>query len=161
MTKTIALALFIEVTAYALGITFVPSRQYLLLLWIAVGVHLIIVVWLYRKSIVHFWRDRLHIGYSTIRKGEDQQKAEEAAKQNERREKTAAHIRALSRSSFLGKPVYDARTATVEADVKFPSSLRRRLMGCATWLVNRRLVPTSAYISLGTRLGYRYKAPPT
>ena len=159
MMKPLVLGLFIEVTAFALGATFVPSGQYLLWLWVAVGVHVLLVLWVFRNGIRVFWLDHLHIGYKIIKKGEEQLKAEEVRKQNARREKMAARIRAMTRFGFLGEPMYDASTRTVKADIQFQHTWKESLMRYATWLVDHKLLSMGICIEAGKRLGYRYNAP--
>ncbi len=158
--KPIILSLFVEVAAFALGATFAPPEQYLMWLWIAVAVHFVLVVLLFRRNLVVYCRDRLHIGYKTIKQGEDQLQAKKIAEQNQRREKLADHIRAMSQSGFLGSPLYDAETGTMSADVQLPYTWRNRVIDYAIWLVRHRLLPKKFYIGIGQRLGYRIKPSP-
>ena len=80
-----------------------------------------------------------------------------AKAEREKEQKVRDMIRYSLRFPGAGRPVYDATKGFVEVEWGRPNTMRHRVMGGATWLVNHGAIPKGIYLWFGRRLGYRYR----
>ena len=77
--------------------------------------------------------------------------------ESNKRQRAKTMIEHVRRMPVAGRTCYEPSTGTVIAEIKWPRPIRRRVMRCATWLVNCRLMPKVVYFGVVRRLGYQYK----